>query len=180
MEEVKTIIIPTGSKDKISHELSFPIGAERISIALASTTQLPQLVLHFRRNYFNGARYGHYEFLRVRYDGGKLPNDPAYSSRIPLFNKWEIIVGPVPRVLRHHIHQYILDSALPQIKQWLDQRVNLVHPGSESLCFFFDEKKDEFVREEDARPQPMRAVQVDGPTTATINPTAKQKERRRP
>ena len=47
VEENKPIIIPTRFKAKISHELSFPIGAEKISIALASVPQLAQLVLHF-------------------------------------------------------------------------------------------------------------------------------------
>jgi hypothetical protein len=181
MEEVSTVIIPTRTK-KISHELSFPIGAERISVALGSVEQLPQLVLHFSSDYFNRVRSGHYPFLWVRYRGRELPINPVSSSGIPLFNKWEIAVGPVPRVLRHRIRQYVLDTALPQIKQWLDQRVDLAHSGSESLTFFFDEKKEEFVLEQIARRQPMRGIRVARPkTTDVMGPTAKpKKERSRP
>jgi hypothetical protein len=175
VEDAKTIIIPTRSKRKISHELSFPIGAERISIALASAEQLPQLVLHFSSDYFNRVRSGHYPFLWVRYLGGEKPINPI--SGVPLSNEWAIAVGPVPRVLRHRIHQYIVDSALPRIKQWLDQRVNLAHSGSESLTFFFDERKEEFVLEHDARLQPIREVQVEGPkTTGIMRPAAKPKK----
>jgi hypothetical protein len=176
MEDEKTVI-PTGTKAKISHTLSFPIGAERISAALASTAQLPELVLHFSSDRFNQVRYGHYPFLSVRYSGRQMPINPIFSSGLPLFNKWEIMVKPVPRALRHRIHQYILDTALPRIKQWLDQRVNLAHPGSESLAFFFDEKKEEFVLEEDTRPQPIRAAHVEGPKTAgTMSATTKSKK----
>jgi hypothetical protein len=62
----------------------------------------------------------------------------------------------VPRVLRHPIHQYIIDSALPRIKEWFDQRVDLDQPGNASLSFFFDESKEEFVFEEDAHLEPER------------------------
>ena len=170
MEDVKTAIIPTRTKAKISHELSFPIGAERISVALAAATQLPQLVLHFRPDYFNGVRCGRYPFLRVQYSRAEKPIDFIPPSVASLFNEWQIVVWPVPRVFRHRIQQYILDLALPQIKQWLDQRVNLAQPGSESLTFLFDEKKEEFVPEQLVRLQPMRE-----------SPTAKpKKEHSRP
>jgi hypothetical protein len=47
VEEVKQIMIPTRSKAKISHLLSFPIGAERISKAFAGTPRIAKLFLHF-------------------------------------------------------------------------------------------------------------------------------------
>jgi hypothetical protein len=158
MEDVKTVIIPTRTKAKVSHELSFPIGAERISMALASVMQLPQLVLHFRSDRWNQVRFGHYPFLSVTYSGKEWTNNPVDSSGIPLFNRWEIEVNPVPRILRHRIQQYILDSALPQIRQWLDQRADLAHEGSDTLDFFFDEEKEEFVPKLLARPQPLRRI----------------------
>src|SRR5208282_6089188 len=145
MEDVPAIIIPTRSRAKVSHELSFPIGAERISTALASATQLPQLVLDFRSDRFNQVRFGHYPFLSIRYSSGEPQYNSISTSGIPLFNKWEIVVRPVPRIFRHRIQQYILDSALPQIKQWLDQRFNLAQEGSDTLGFFFNEEKEEFV-----------------------------------
>ena len=56
MEEVKQIMIPTRSKAKISHLLSFPIGAERISKAFAGTPRIAKLFLHFHflvRHFFD-------------------------------------------------------------------------------------------------------------------------------
>lgn len=67
MEEIERIIIPTLSRAKISRNLSYPIGAERISAALASAAQLPKLKLHFYSGFDNALRGGHYEFLRVEY-----------------------------------------------------------------------------------------------------------------
>jgi hypothetical protein len=40
--------------------------------------------------------------------------------------RWEIIVQPVPRLIRNRIKQYILNSALPQILRWLAERAQLV------------------------------------------------------
>jgi hypothetical protein len=158
MEDVKTVIIPTRTKEKISHELSFPIGAERISIALASAPQLPELVLHFRSDRWYQVRLGHYPILSVRYSGKNWAYNPVTFSGIPLFNKWEIEVNPVPRPFRHRIQQYILESALPQIRQWLDQRADLAHEGTDTFGFFFDEGKEEFVPNLLARPQPLRRI----------------------
>jgi hypothetical protein len=169
MEDVKLVIIPTRTKAKISHELSFPIGAERISVSLATAAQFPRLVLHFKQDYFNGVRFGHYPFLRAKYDGRAKVNNLGGNPDIPLFNEWEITVWPVPRVLRHRIQRYIVDSALPQIRQWLDQRVHLAGPGDDTLTFLFDEKKEEFIPEHRAHPQPMRE-----------NPTPKTRKDPRP
>jgi hypothetical protein len=47
VEDVQPYTIPTLSKAKISHHLSYPVGATAISLALASAAQLPELKLHF-------------------------------------------------------------------------------------------------------------------------------------
>ena len=46
-------LIPTRSKGKISQLLSYPIGAERVSSALASVPQYKELVLHFQGDWFD-------------------------------------------------------------------------------------------------------------------------------
>jgi hypothetical protein len=65
-------------------------------------------------------------------------------------------VRPVSRTSRHFVQRYILETALPRVKAWLDQRVGLEHPGVEAIEFFFDEGKEEFVEKREARRQPMR------------------------
>ena len=156
MENINSFIIPTSYRSKISHELSHPVGAEKISIALASTTQLHELVVHFSSDYRNLVRSGNYTILSVRYFGATKRLGLLSSSGIPLINKWQINVSPVPRILRHKTHQYILDVALPTMKQWLDQRTHLAHEGSEILTFFFDGDKEEFSSKQESNLEPMR------------------------
>lgn len=178
MEDVKTVIIPTGVKDKIPHDLSFPIGAERISIALASTTQLPLLVLHFRSYRFKQVRLGHSPFLSATYSGQEMSAvNCLLPTGVPLFNQWQIEVMPVSRVFRHLVQQYILDSALPRVKDWLDQRVDLEHPGVETIGFFFNESKEEFVERQQARRQPTRESNQKSESIGVENPTAKPTKR---
>ena len=159
MEDVKRILIPTLSKTKISRNLSYPIGAEHISAALASTVQLPRLKLHFYSGFDIGLRRGHYEFLRVEYLNSASPAEKWPISSLwkrPPQWQWEIVVQPVPRVFRHRIKQYILDAALHQIADWLVERVQLTQHGSDILAFFYDEKSDEFIARPLTQLEPLR------------------------
>lgn len=160
MEDIQRTIIPTLSKTRISHYLSYPIGAEQVSTALASTPQLLELKLHFFYSCFDrGLREGHYEFLRAEYLNETTPAEKwtAYNlyPRPPQY-RWEIVVQPVPRVLRHCIKQFILDSALPQIAHWLIERANLAQQGNDILAFFYDEKAEEFIPQELTHLEPLR------------------------
>jgi hypothetical protein len=147
MEDTPQIIIPTLSKARISRHLSYPVGAEHISAALASAVQLPELKLRFYSGFDIGLRRGHYEFLRVEYLNNAVPAQSWPISILykrPPQHRWEIVVQPVPRVFRHRIKQHILDSALTQILSWLNERAGLSQVGSDILAFFFDEKTEEF------------------------------------
>jgi len=149
VEEIQQFTIPTLSRTKISRNLSYPIGAEQISLALASTAQLPEIKLHFFSSKFNiGLRNGHYEFLRVEYLNNARPAEkwPVTSlyGRPPQW-RWEIVVQPVLRLVRHRVKQYILNSALPQIAIWLGEHACLDQQGSDILAFFYDEKSEEFI-----------------------------------
>jgi hypothetical protein len=139
MEDVEQIIIPTLSKAKISSKLSYPIGAQQVSEALASSPQFIALKLRFYSGFDHGLRRGHYEFLRIEYLNSTQPADkwPISSLfRRPPQYRWEVVVQPVPRHLRHRIKQYILDSALPQLASWLADRGELAQQGSDILTFF--------------------------------------------
>ena len=159
MEETKHIVIPTLSRAKISRNLSYPIGAERISEALASTAQLPELKLQFHSGFNTGPRIRHFEFLRVEY-----LSDARESGRLPIFSlwplqrhsQWEIVVQPVPRVLRHRIKQYITKTALEQVALWLRERARLQQEGNDILAFFYDENTEEFTPERLTRLEPLR------------------------
>jgi hypothetical protein len=47
MELDQRFMIPTASRAKISHKLSYPFGAERVSVVLASVPQHAEVRLHF-------------------------------------------------------------------------------------------------------------------------------------
>ncbi len=156
VEDTRPIIIPTRYKAKISGELSFPIGAEKISAALASVPQLSKLVLQFGSDYKQKTRSGRYTCLRVRYARLSLPVNPLSSSGIPLFNEWEIEVKPVPRSHRHRIQEHILHIALLQIERWLLERTQLEQRGSDSLTIVYDEENELFSEEQETRLEPIR------------------------
>jgi hypothetical protein len=99
MEDVQPLLIPTLSKTKISRHLSYPVGAEKVSSALASCVQFPLLKLHFYFRFDNSLRRGEYEFLRVEYldnvrPAQEWPIDTLYQ-RPPQW-RCEIVVQPVP------------------------------------------------------------------------------------
>ena len=147
-------------KTKISRNLSYPIGAELISAALASCFQRPDIRLHFYSSKFNiGLRRGHYEFLRVEYLNNSRPGQEWPISDLygrPPQAIWDIIVQPVPRVIRNRVKQYILGSALEQISNWLVERDHLAQQGNDVLAFFYDEKTEEFVARQLTQLEPIR------------------------
>jgi hypothetical protein len=149
MEDIQQVVIPTLSRMRIARNLSYPIGAEAISKALAPVAQLTELKLLFYSSKFHTPlKSNHYEFLRVEYlnnarSGEKWPIGNLYGR--PPQGRWEVTVQPVPRVLRHQISQYIVDSALPKVKQWLIERTQILQQGSDLLAFFYDEETNECI-----------------------------------
>jgi hypothetical protein len=147
VEDVELVVIPTMSKAKISRDLSYPIGAEGISRAVEGVPQFPLVRLQFHHWSDSHLRRGEYEFLRVEYLNNVFrpdhyPVSPLYQ-RPPQY-QWEIVVQPVPRVHRHRIKRYIVESAFGEIREWLVQRADYAQNGSEVLAFFYEEKLDEF------------------------------------
>ena len=155
MEASRPFIIPTRSKGRISHELSFPLGAERLSAALASVPQLSDLVLHFQSDWYDRLRFARYPYLSVAYARKSRTVNPV-ASGIPLFNVWEIMVKPVRRSSRHTIQQHLLTVALPQVEQWLQRRRGLAQPGTDRLTFFYDEDSEIFSEESETHLEPLR------------------------
>jgi len=160
MQLDQQFVVPTASRTKISHKLSYPVGAECISIALASVPQLAELRLHFYSGFDTQLRCGHYEFIRVEYLKNAHPSQewPIRALyRRPEQGRWEIVVQPVPCTVRHRVKQYIEDSALTQIAQWLIQRKELTQRGGDIFAFFYDEKDEEFVARHLTRLEPLRS-----------------------
>jgi hypothetical protein len=122
--------------------------------------QRPKIRLHFYSSKFNrGLQRGHYEFLRVEYLNNSRPTQKWPISDLfgrPLHAEWEIIVQPVPRVVRDRVKQYIIGSALPQISKWLVERAHLAQQGNDILALFYDEKSEEFIARQLTQLEPIR------------------------
>jgi hypothetical protein len=157
--DITQSIIPTLSKARIPQTLSWPVGAEAISAALQGAAHSSDLKLHF---YFWSdfrLRNCSFEFLRVEYRNGAIPVEEYPVSNLfkrpPQF-QWEIVVQPVPRLLRNKINLYIVEEALPRVKDWLDEYGNLVQNGSSILAFFYEQTVEEFVARKVKRLGPLR------------------------
>jgi len=164
METADKFVIPTLSRAKISHLLSYPIGAERISEALAATPNNHQLKLHFFAGMGDGLRTlglnsgTGYEFLRVEY-----LNDSVPAEKYPIWHlyprpeqyRWEIVVQPVPRLDRHKVKCFILESALARVSEWLGERPRQTNRGSEILVFFYEPQEGTFLVQEISNLEPL-------------------------
>ena len=149
-------LVPTRSRQKISHLLSYPIGAERISIALASVPQYAELVLHFQEDWYDRLRFPRYPYLMVDYSRDATSWNSRDAAGVNLLSTWNITVKPVRRETRHKIQQHMLNTALGQTVEWFTDRATLVLPGSERLLFFYDEDTEEFSEERESRLEPER------------------------
>lgn len=130
-----------------------------MSEALNSAAQLLELKLQFYFWSDHGLRSGYYEFLRVEYLNNATPAEEYPISHLykrPPQYRWEIIVQPVPRVIRHQVKRYILESACPEIAKWLSDRAELAQQGSDMLTFFYDEKTEQFESRQLTRLEPLR------------------------
>lgn len=153
MELVAKLVIPTRSKAKISHLLSYPVGAERISEALIDVPQFSTISLNFYAAMGSGLREvglsgkQGYEFLRVEYLNQATPASDWPIMTLyqrPPQHMWEVTVLPVPRSDRHSVRKYIDESALPLIERWFSDRGQQVRQGSDVLAFFRQSESEEF------------------------------------
>lgn len=136
-------IIPTFTKSKIPHTLSYPVTAKTVSQALADVPQFRNLKLHFwlnswelRKHRFRGAYpVIQVEFLHTRF--------PVYKSALAE-REWTVTVSAVPRALRHVLHLKIVAEALPAMRAWLiSNPPSEGRDGRHGLYFTYYEAADE-------------------------------------
>jgi hypothetical protein len=122
-------MIPTRSKSKLPKTLSYPLGAEEISQALAETPQVEEIRLSF-----HGLGWPASEFQRVLREGlpyGIMeaaytpPRSPGYSGANFMVEtgwydaKWSLMVYPVLRERRRLAHGLLVEHGLPIVAEWL-------------------------------------------------------------
>jgi hypothetical protein len=123
-------MIPTRSKSKLPKALSYPLGAEAISQALADAPHAGELSLSF----YDQAVWPTAEFNRLVRE--KLPYRILSAAYVPprkvgrsapatpveggwYQGHWSITVYPVLRGLRHAAGQLLRDRGLPEVVEWL-------------------------------------------------------------
>jgi hypothetical protein len=143
MEDI--VLIPTSYKSKLPHALSYPIGAETISLAFKGVSQFADLDLEFW--FWSRARPDIervYTVLVISYSRRAKSlhsrKDDLEAGRFE--PKWTIAVRPVSRVRRHLIKTKLQEEALPLAKKWLIENGDRDEIGGVKLTFSFDEETE--------------------------------------
>jgi hypothetical protein len=155
-------IFPTLYREKHSHLVSYPIGAEALSRALDGLPQHQTLAC----NFFAGNTHQHLDKPR------QLVLSASYQRRERSFNdgenaeargvflpRWSITVCAVPRTLRHAIKTALLSDGLPNIlRTWLAENAGLTGKiGGSAINLEYDVAADRLVATARKSIQPDRA-----------------------
>ena len=127
-------MIPTRSRSKLPKALSYPIGAEAISEALADAPHADEMSLSFYDHPEYTLPKGHpywyrtirsglpYLILTVEYQAACKPGLSANNSMIErgwYQEHWNLTVCPVLRELRQVAGRLIREQGLPAVVEWL-------------------------------------------------------------
>ena len=153
-------MIPTQYRKKLPHTLSYPLGAEALSIALADVPQFSDLHVTFsfysRLNALRSTTYPvlniHYSRSAITLTTGKTALDYGWLEK-----KWQITVGAVPRDRRHFIKGLLEREALPLARTWLIENGDREEVGRLTLTFSFDEEQEILKVERDSWLSPKQA-----------------------
>lgn len=150
-------IIPTRMKRKIAHDLSYPLGAEVISQALAESAQFEDLSIHFLTDPWVVARQNTERLLfscKHSSRAAELPRNWTDEFGVPLFSEWQVNVYAVPKEMRHRVRTFLTADALPKVGTWLERQAQTQMEGEQVIEFFLDTRKDEFASRERDTPRP--------------------------
>ena len=149
-------MIPTQYKAKLPRQLSYPIGAQALSMALVGAPHAESFSVFFHERPVEPAsrfrqvlaQKSPYLLLMAKY---RTEKNPGYAGAQFMIDrgwygeKWELTVYSVLRELRHQANCLLRDPGLPLVVQWLrsseqagwlsrDQRIELLfHPAEETL-----------------------------------------------
>ena len=135
-------MIPTRYKSKLSHLMSYPIGAGILSNSLAEVPQINDLSVAFfascqhPNKLENPCKILHigYSYRRVNLTSSNEFIDQGYYVE-----KWNIMVYPVPRTHVNFVKNKIIKEGLEKIRQWLYFHKDITgKDGSCWLHLFYD------------------------------------------
>jgi hypothetical protein len=141
-----TRLIPSGYKSKIPSTLSWPLGAEEISAALASVPQYGDLTLNFRYvGSDRGAVQSPWWMTVIQIDYAK--HSIGFSASKSMIDRgwherhWNLRIVPVLRTDRKIVRDRLL-LQLPHVADWLTKNHALKAIGRSSLLVVWDKQKD--------------------------------------
>ena len=153
------MLIPTRLKVKLPLDFSYPIGAEKLSEALASVPQFEKLVIWFSSyNYSASDRQilrkenEPYEIFRISmiHPLKSLSSSKQFIEEGFYNENWEIHVYPVPRELKSVAKQFLIDEVLPQAKVWMEiPRTEIWKTGRKHFKALFRENEPQIFIEQD-------------------------------
>ena len=123
-------MIPTRYKSKLSRDLSYPIGAEAISAALAAAPHAEVVTLTFSDSGgWPASRFRQVlvdrspsRILTLRYQPSCKPGFSGSNDMVAggwYREKWELMVYPVLREFRHLANRLLREEGLPAVATWL-------------------------------------------------------------
>jgi hypothetical protein len=124
------MIIPTRLKSRLPGHLSYPIGAQAISNALAGLPRVEAFTITFYDQVVwpasESARILRdqlpYHLMEVRFTPRTKPNYGGARALIEAGyydEKWDLQVNPVLRELRHMANELLRNHGLPMVAEWL-------------------------------------------------------------
>jgi len=154
------LLIPTRYKRKLPNTLSYPLGAEALSIAFAGVPQFSDLGVTFSfYSRLNALKSTIYQVINIHYSRSAMDLTTGKTALEYgwLEKKWEITVGAVPRDRRYFIKGLLEREALPLARTWLIEKGDCEEVGGLTLTFSFDEEQEILKVERDSRLSPKQA-----------------------
>jgi hypothetical protein len=155
------VVIPTGFKSKLPQTLSYPVGAEMLSVSFEGVPQFGKLTVTFW--FYPKARpelLNRYSVLEIRYSrpAKSVHSRPEhFEDRMPKAT-WQIMVRPVPRARRYLIRTQLQDGVLKTARDWLEKNADREEEGGLGLILTFDEESELVLISEESHLGPSRQV----------------------
>jgi hypothetical protein len=139
-------LIPTRYKAKIPATVSWTLGAQEISDALANVPQFRELRITFSFHMMNKTALKHWPWMEVlRCSYNKSSNSLSMSKNMiergRLERQWSISVRAVPRAERKRFHDLLL-LELPKAAAWFLEHQARQAMGQLDFVIIWDKQKD--------------------------------------
>jgi hypothetical protein len=155
LDDEQPFLIPTNYRAKLPKTMSYPIGAESVSVALAQVPQRDLLNInfvfhsHFIKEHERDAPFAIFEAEFTKPDM-HLTASNDFIERGVYEEKWGLTVYPVPRQMKSVAKKLLLEKGLPRIAKWLAmERTPLWKTGRKTITILFDQAEESISFQED-------------------------------